>query len=701
MSEKSTPPSLRCRFFVYGLLVLGVIAVSTLAAAYLKRIAVADWAIHYYLNKKNIQAQFSIQKLDWNEILITDIQVENGIHIPKLHVLRDASSSQMGQIASVDIDVASIDVWTTQKLIKQLAPEDNASDGEGPQFSDLQKYCQWLEPTNVKFHIQKLIHENTEIPLNVALEHTPKSNKTVFSFAGKNLHYALNERFQIQTDGYSGKMELECGTDKIRFSGDPVILSIIHLHSQSPKLTIKNSKLISKKMDLTLSADNRAVLHFPLQLKVTAETAAQKYVADFPRLLITSDQSLDASKKSSLFINGKNLKMSAPYSLSIAKTDLEFATTYNWSESLDGAIHIYGLTYNDAKNKPLIRNVSSKIQLQKNQETLSAVVGFSDKTKLLDIKNVHVLQTGNTITAEFDKKSTLFRLNSEIAELLPLAKEYVHTLSGTVRLGGLVSYKNAKLDGNIQLEGRDIAVTSEYGNASDVSFDHDIVSLSTLESSPSQKIRIKSLTVGKEIRRFALDYQVLNRSLIIGQKLHLEHEGAKIDARNFAIDPEQKALRDFKASIENLKLDTLLVLAVGPLITADGNLSGELNLEFEGKTPVVSGRLKSDTAGWIRYRQPGQVQQKNISLSDNPMNILNSYLYNFEYQDLDLELSSDKNYKMNVLLKAFGRNPDYLSGKPLKLKINLEQNVLAAIQSMMLSYDLPSKLKEKIEKAGN
>ena len=64
-------------------------------------------------------------------------------------------------------------------------------------------------------------------------------------------------------------------------------------------------------------------------------------------------------------------------------------------------------------------------------------------------------------------------------------------------------------------------------------------------------------------------------------------------------------------------------------------------------------------------------------------------------------MSSGEDYNMKMTLTALGKNPGYLNGKSLKLNVNLEQNLLAAFQAMMLSYNLPKRLEEKITNLGN
>ncbi|MBY0315177.1 MAG: YdbH domain-containing protein, partial [Bdellovibrionales bacterium] len=126
-------------------------------------------------------------------------------------------------------------------------------------------------------------------------------------------------------------------------------------------------------------------------------------------------------------------------------------------------------------------------------------------------------------------------------------------------------------------------------------------------------------------------------------------------------------------------------------------LFGHVNLRYKDKIPTIQGQLQGEGPGWIRYRPPGNRPKITIQSTDNPMDILQGYLYDFAFETLSLQIESDKNYDSIMILNTLGRNPQYVRGKPLKLNIKLEQNILAAVQSMMLTYDLPNKLKEKLE----
>lgn len=470
--------------------------------------------------------------------------------------------------------------------------------------------------------------------------------------------------------------------------------------------------MVSKNFSLVISKDNTATFQLPLNLKISAQSGTQLLKGDLPSLSVNGTYSLDASQKNRLELTAKNLKLSAPHNVSAQSLLLDLSSQGDWSTHMAGALKVANVSYTlppkpkkvasakqDGKSlKPLFTHVSATVRFEKQGEAVEANIDVSDKTKNLAITQLNVKHSTSGSAVSFKKHQTQIKLNSQITELLPITQEHIKSLSGTLSAEGTVTLKDDALNGKIKLSGKDISLSSGYGDIMGLQWEHDVLSLKTFASSSHQSLFIKSFTAGKTIDNISLDYQVLGPDNIQAQKLHLEHEKALIEAENFSVHPLRQELKNFKASIKNLPLEKVLALAVGAFVTATGDLSGHLNLEFKDKIPTVNGRLTSNKDGWILYRKDGDTQQKGLQLSDSPMTILNSYLYNFNYKTLDLDIRSNKNYEMNVLLGAYGHNPDYLNGKPLKLKLNLEQNVLAAIQSMMLSYDLPSKLKERIEK---
>ncbi len=103
-------------------------------------------------------------------------------------------------------------------------------------------------------------------------------------------------------------------------------------------------------------------------------------------------------------------------------------------------------------------------------------------------------------------------------------------------------------------------------------------------------------------------------------------------------------------------------------MTAGGKLGGFIKLQYKDKTPMVDGLFQAETKGWIRYRPPGAETKNNHSIQrqshGSPERII---FIDFTYDTLSVSDASDKNYDSIMILNTFGRNPQYVQGKPLKL----------------------------------
>lgn len=687
--------------WLYILTSILALIVVTVLALYMARVSVVQKSAEWYFKNKNISAQFKIEKLDWNDILITHINLENGIIIPKIHIQRSPDSQQIARISSIVMDVTSIDILTTQKLAALFSQQEDTPPSPLPTFSDLKTHCDQLQHSHVDVRIQNIVHENTSIPLNFQLLHQRQSDATTLTFSGDSLEINKNENLKLDIENYKGDFALNCSKENVSITSKEFALSIKEASLGAPRIMAKKTYLLSSGIDIQITPDNRLTAKIPLQTNVKAHFNEQKLDFHLPRFLVSGVVSLDESQPTHLQLFIDNFSSKTPQSVSLQKLSVTFSKISRDLNTVTGHFDIKNFTFKDEKQTPLIQNVHIASHFEKNKDVISLKANVTDAAKVLSLKNIQVRRQNDNTTLLLDKHQSKIKLNGNIPDLIPMAKEYLKTASGDISLSGQVELQGTTPKGQLRFWTKGIDLSTGFGDIAGMSFDHDVTSLNTFSSSRNRNLKIKSAVVGKAIDNIDLDYHAESKDLILAQKLHLEHEGAQIDATNFEIYPLKKELKNFKSTIKKLKLDHVLAMAVGPFITADGTLSGNLALELQDKIPTVKGNLTSDQESWIHYRKEGDQQQKAITLSDNPMSILNNYLYNFHYKKLDLEITTNRDYQMNVLLAAYGHNPDYLKGKPLKLKINLEQNVLGAIQSMMLSYDLPSKLKEKLEKAGD
>lgn len=183
------------------------------------------------------------------------------------------------------------------------------------------------------------------------------------------------------------------------------------------------------------------------------------------------------------------------------------------------------------------------------------------------------------------------------------------------------------------------------------------------------------------------------------QQLEFGVQGARVGFSPFSLNTDVLSLGPTNIRIRHWPVDKFFGLILKNGFAADGTFSGEINFHLvNSKWPLIkNGFLLTDGPSWLRYRPHGNQVPGGDLLSSTPIEILNSYLYDFRYEKIRLGLRSDEEKKLYVKVNALGRNPQYSDGKRLKLNINLEQSLIPLIVTAVLSYDMPSRLEEKIK----
>jgi hypothetical protein len=367
----------------------------------------------------------------------------------------------------------------------------------------------------------------------------------------------------------------------------------------------------------------------------------------------------------------------------------------------EGQWNLKNLSVKESEQKQWLMGLNSKANYSLEGLTKYQLkASVSDRTGSLQISNVRL--AGDTSTQvhliSLDSKKSALKLKPETLQFLPFLKNSVQTISGQILFGGELQYNNQTLDGRLDFVGNNIDAETEWGNIAGADFKQSLLSLKNLSSPPRQFLKIKKVTVGQSFEDLALEYQVASLKNVNVSQFSMSIDKARLNAKNFSFNLEQKRIENFSVQVVDLDLERVLALGLKDTVKAQGRLHGHVNLTFEGSKPVLTGLLKDTQKGWIQYRPGATPASQTLSISDGPMDILNNYLYDFQYDNLSLAISTNKSYDMKMKLSTLGRNPNYLGGKPLLLNVNLEQNLLAAMQSMMLTYDLPSRLKERLEK---
>jgi hypothetical protein len=659
----------------------------------------AEWAIQKYLQTKGIALSMNIDVFSLNEFRVLDVVIEDTIRIPHIYIQRDTEDSRFMSLRTLDIHIFSIDIPKVQKLMTAF-PSTPSEETPATTFSTLLDSCQMAQKARLNLKLDTINYNTATLPLGLHLEHAENEKHLGVTFSGATSKLQNDAAISIGPTSYEGQLQLRCSKESISIQGDPLILKNKNFIFKQPYFKINTVNLKLNKFSIEISPNNTAFFSLPLSFAIDASTHDSKYKINWPQSVLTGKWFLDGSEENSLNFSAQNVQIFDPQVVDLKNIKLSLTTSSQNLQSYSGDFLVKGLTYKNSLQKPLIQDLKAKGIYKTLENGHSVDFEITDSANILHLKKLKATLLPDNIQLVLPKNSVEMQLKDQITDLFPSTQNIIKMINGTIKASGHIRYIKSILSGNLNIEGQKIYADTEYGDVSNLNFHHDINSFKKFSSSPKRTLSMDKLRVGKAIKNIVLTYQVLGREKIHAEALHLEYEDAQIQAVDFFLNPMEKTVNNFVASVKNLKLQTLLAIGLGENIHAEGKLNGSIELNFVEKVPVASGRLIAEGPGTIRFRKPGQAQQAAIQLSDNPLDILNGYLYNFNYTDLAVDIRSNEHYKMNMIVSTLGYNPEYVKGKPLKLKVSFEQNILAALQYMMLSYDLPNKLKERIEKAG-
>lgn len=171
--------------------------------------------------------------------------------------------------------------------------------------------------------------------------------------------------------------------------------------------------------------------------------------------------------------------------------------------------------------------------------------------------------------------------------------------------------------------------------------------------------------------------------------------GGQVSLPEFSFNP---LAPDFtvNAQLQGIRLSELLELYQQPGLAGDTSLNGTLPIRIKGSEVSVSGgEIHSASEGWLRYQPSSEL---SLTAQSNPaLQLALSALSDLQIKALDLNVnySPDGNLELNSRLQ--GHNPDWQQGRPIDLSLNVEENLLALLESLQLSEKIGDSLRKNLE----
>lgn len=205
-------------------------------------------------------------------------------------------------------------------------------------------------------------------------------------------------------------------------------------------------------------------------------------------------------------------------------------------------------------------------------------------------------------------------------------------------------------------------------------------------------------TVSKTLLKFKISYSFSNPSnaTLTVSKAVMPWSGGAITVNDIKLpllgDPQRLNLN---LKLKDLSLNALLQQLTAKRASGSGQISGNLpiTIEPDGSLLVHKGKLYAEGEGLI-HMSPDVIPGDNAQIS-----LVRDVLKNLNYTKLSINVQSDTDNGLSVLMKVNGNNPDVSNGRPVQLSVNLTGDVLDFVQQNMTLLTDPRKYLEQNKNA--
>jgi hypothetical protein len=280
--------------------------------------------------------------------------------------------------------------------------------------------------------------------------------------------------------------------------------------------------------------------------------------------------------------------------------------------------------------------------------------------------------------------------------LAPASAAVVSEVAGTVGLRGSIGWGGgAEVAADLSLLLEELAFTSGPARFSRVNGVVELDRLWPPSTPPGQQLAIGLVDLGLPLTRGVVAFQLLPEGALAVERLRWDFAGGTVGAAPFRVGSAASAIL-VTLNAERLDLAQLFALTRLDGLSGDGTISGTLPLRISGAEAVIEGgELSALGPGWLRYRSDGvpaalQAGGENVSL-------LLQALENFRYEALRITLDGRTDAEMDIGLHVKGANPDVYDGYPIDFNLNLEGELANILRSGVASYQIPERIRDRMQ----
>ena len=282
-------------------------------------------------------------------------------------------------------------------------------------------------------------------------------------------------------------------------------------------------------------------------------------------------------------------------------------------------------------------------------------------------------------------------------QLSPRLGGMVQDVSGRLALDGSVGWGTGDLRADLALLVESLAFSSGPARFEQVNGVIALDRLAPPSTPPGQQLAVGLVNIGLPLTNGLLTFDLEPGQLLVEQ-LRWQFAEGRIRAAPFTIGSEGMRFST-TLSAERLQLNEIFALAQLDGLTGEGTMHGTVPITVAGSEATVrGGELVSDRPGWVRYRP--EEAPAALQAGGQNVNLLLQALENFRYEKLRLTIDGRTDGEMDVGLHLAGANPDLYGGHPIEFNLNLEGALANVVRAGLAGYQIPERIRERMQGFG-
>lgn len=286
----------------------------------------------------------------------------------------------------------------------------------------------------------------------------------------------------------------------------------------------------------------------------------------------------------------------------------------------------------------------------------------------------------------------------EPADLSPALKDVMKDVSGQIALVGEVEWQKDSLRSTADLLIEELGLTIGPARLERVNTLLHFDNLTPLTTAAGQELAIGLLDMGLPLTDGLVSMQLGEDGRLAVDQLTWRFADGKVRAEPFTFGSDVQDLT-MVLEVDQLDLNGLFALTRLDGLSGEGRLDGSIPLTItDAGVAIDNGKLEATGSGVLRYK-PDEASGA-LQAGGESIGLLLQALENFRYDELHITLDGRTDGKTDIGLHIRGANPDLYDGHPIEFNLELEGNLANIIQTNLSNYQIPDRIREKLQGFG-